>query len=56
MVQQAMALSDDDRAALVAELMTTLPSRCEQDADDLTAAQCPELQRRTKGIERGGVR
>jgi putative addiction module component (TIGR02574 family) len=50
--QQALALSEDERAELVA----SLPGPPDQDDADLTAAQRSELQRRFDDLDRGAVK
>lgn len=51
--QQALSLSDDERAWLVAELVATLPEPTDQDDGDLSPQQRAELQQRFDDLGRG---
>lgn len=54
--QQALELSDDERALLVTELVATLPDPTDQDDSDLSPSQLAELQQRCDDLSRGAVK
>lgn len=54
--QQALELSDDDRALLVTELVATLPGPTDQDDADLSPSQRAELQKRCDELSAGAVK